>query len=356
MRYTEEEIEFIQALCRTHSWESIATLINNEMHEGERVRTKNGLRDLVRRNKISVSNDRFKTVQTQVHQIPDFEVKKPLPELQPVEELIKERIKKYDHKANSKNKFIEVNVNHDAPIGIAHFGDPHVDDDGTNLKMLFDHVRIVKETDGLFGGNIGDNTNNWVGRLQRLYGDQSTSAQEAWQLCEYFIKQIDWLYLIGGNHDAWSGSGDPLDWICGDSLYTKHGTRLRLNFPNGKKVLVQPRHQWRGQSMWNSTHSIARSAQMGADDHILVGGHTHVSGYQVVKNEKSGVISHCVQVASYKVFDKYAEEKGFDDKSIFTCPVTIINPFAKSEVELVQTCFDPKLGAEYLTFLRSKYV
>ena len=108
--------------------------------------------------------------------------------------------------------------------------------------------------------------------------------------------------------------------------------------------------------MWNSTHSIARSAQMGADDHILVGGHTHVSGYQVVKNEKSGVISHCVQVASYKVFDKYAEEKGFDDKSIFTCTVTIINPFAKSEVELVQTCFDPKLGAEYLTFLRSKYV
>ena len=326
-RYTNDEIEFIQKHIATHSWGSIAILINNAMHSGKSVRTKEGLRDLARRGKITVTDDRFKTVQTQRHQLPDYEIEKP-----------------------------PAAINIDGPIGIAHFGDPHVDDDGTNLKMLFDHVRIVKETDGLFGGNIGDVTNNWVGRLARLYGEQSTSSQEAWQLCEYFIKQIDWLYLIGGNHDAWSGSGDPLDWICGDSLYTKHGARLRLNFPNGKKVLVQPRHQWRGNSMWNTTHAISRSAQMGSDDHILVGGHTHVSGYQVVKNPKSGIISHCVQVASYKVYDRYAEEKGFDDKSIFTCPITIINPFAVDEVGLVQTCFDPKLGGEYLTFLRSKYV
>ena len=35
------------------------------------------------------------------------------------------------------------------------------------------------KTDGLFGGNLGDIQNNWIGRLQALYGQQSTSAKES---------------------------------------------------------------------------------------------------------------------------------------------------------------------------------
>ena len=53
--------------------------------------------------------------------------------------------------------------------------------------------------------------------------------------------------------------------------------------------------------------------------------------------------------------DSYAEKLGLEDKNIFTCPVTIINPFAKKEIELVHTCFDPEMGADYLTYLRRKY-
>lgn len=151
-----------------------------------------------------------------------------------------------------------------------------------------------------------------------------------------------------------TGAGDPIEWMIGRQTYNRHGTRLKLKFPNGREVMVNARHQWRGNSQWNTAHGISKASQMGWDDDIMVGGHTHVSGYQVIKNAKSGVISHCLQVASYKVHDEYAERLGLSDKSIFNCPVTIIDPYATDPVNVVHTCFDPYEGADYLKWKRSK--
>jgi hypothetical protein len=136
----------------------------------------------------------------------------------------------------------------DGPIGIAHFGDPHVDDDGTNLPLLEAHLKIVNKTEGLFAGNVGDYTNNWIGRLARLWAQQSTSAKDAWQLCEWLIGACDWLYLIGGNHDAWSGDGDPLDWITSQAgaLYEPHGARLGLELPAKRTIRINARHDFKG--------------------------------------------------------------------------------------------------------------
>lgn len=278
------------------------------------------------------------------------------PELQPVEELIAERSRKYLIKhAHKTHDTINIKLNDNMPIGIAHFGDPHIDDDGTDIVKLFRDVEVVRTTPGLYAGNVGDLQNNWIGRLARLYGEQSTSAKEAWQLTVHFVEQLNWLYLISGNHDCWSGDGDPLNWILGEGKYSKHGSRINLMFPNGKNTIVNARHKWRGHSQWNTAHAIAKASQMGWDDHILVGGHTHVSGYQVVMNPATRRISHCLQVASYKVHDNYAEQLGLNDKNIFNCPVTIINPQAKNEQSLVHVVFDVEEGAEYLAWLRSKY-
>ena len=180
----------------------------------------------------------------------------------------------------------------------------------------------------MFGGNIGDNQNNWVGRLARLYGEQSTSAKESWRLTEYFISKVQWLYLVGGNHDAWSGAGDPLEWIVSQQagLYNNNGVRMNLIFPNKKEVRINARHTFAGHSMWNTAHGLSKAIQMGWRDHVLTAGHTHVSGYQVLKDPASGIISHAIRIASYKEMDRYAEEKGLPDQNIFKCPVTIIDP------------------------------
>ncbi len=278
---------------------------------------------------------------------------------EPIGDLIENRIKKYALKRDARNaeNLINVKINVDGPVGIAHFGDPHIDDDGTNIAELLMHADLIQKTEGMFGGNIGDNQNNWIGRLARLYGEQSTSARESWRLTEHFISKVDWLYLVGGNHDAWSGPGDPLEWMCSQSngVFSNNGVRMNLIFPNKKKVRINARHNFAGHSMWNTAHGLVKAIQMGWRDHILTAGHTHVSGYQVLKDPSSGLISHALRIASYKEMDKYADDKGLPDQNVFKCPVTIIDPqYADNDPRLITTIFEPNEGAEYLTWKRSK--
>ena len=94
---------------------------------------------------------------------------------------------------------------------------------------------------------------------------------------------------------------------------------------------------------------------MGWRDHILTAGHTHVSGYQVLKDPATGLISHAIQVGSFKRIDQYADKMGLDDRNIFNCPVTIIDPkYADDDNRLITTIFDPYEAADYLTWKRSR--
>tara|TARA_A100001515_G_scaffold96318_1_gene77306 strand:+ start:540 stop:1607 length:1068 start_codon:yes stop_codon:yes gene_type:complete len=302
-----------------------------------------------------------KTVRPTILEKSPFKVEERDPESIPIEELIEFRKKQYKQKKTSKEnrKLVKIDINIDGPIGIAHFGDPHVDDDGTDLSQIIHYMTLINNTKGMFAGNLGDIQNNWIGRLSALYGQQSTSAKESWRLTEYFVNKLNWLYLVAGNHDVWSGDGDPLDFIMRDhqGLYEKWGARMRLVFPSGKEIRVNARHTFKGNSIWNTAHGVAKAAQMGWSDHVLTCGHTHVSGYQVVKSPSSGLISHALQVASFKIMDSYADKLGLDDKNIFNCPVTIIDPrYEDDDNRLITTIFNPETACKYLTYLREDYV
>lgn len=277
----------------------------------------------------------------------------------PIEELIKHRKRQFSHKAAHEEaaKLIPIKIKLDGPIGILHFGDPHVDDDGTDLEALERHTALVNKTPGMFGVNVGDTTNNWVGRLAKLYADQSTSAAQAWRLAEWFVKRCDWLYMIGGNHDLWSGSGDPLRWIAKqqNTLYRASEARIALQFPNGQSVRVNARHDHAGSSIWNPAHGPMKAAIMGTRDHIYVAGHKHESAYSVLKDPASGIAMHALKVASYKVYDRYARDRGFRDNTLSPCAVTIINPAMNdNHPDLVKVFWEPEEGARYLTYLRKK--
>jgi hypothetical protein len=278
----------------------------------------------------------------------------------PIGELINDRINRFRLKNDyvTKTDLIKVKINVDGPIGIAHFGDPHVDDDGTDLELLLNHAKVVNDTEGMFAGNVGDLQNNWIGRISHLYSQQSTSAKDSWRLAEHFVNSVPWLYLVGGNHDVWSGAGDPLEWIMSHhgGVFKNWGVRLNLVFPNKKEVRVNCRHDFKGHSMWNTAHGVSKAIQMGWRDHVLTCGHTHVSGYQVLKDPSSGLISHGLRIGSYKIHDRYAMEKGLPDQNIFVCPVTIIDPqFADNDPRLITTIFDPMEAADYLTWKRKNH-
>jgi hypothetical protein len=289
----------------------------------------------------------------------DFEVEELPDELPPIADLLAERRKKFARKdrAEAAKHLINVDIRIDGPFAVAHFGDPHVDDDGTDIGQLERDVEIVRKTEGMFGANVGDLQNNWVGRLSHLWGQQSTSAREAWALTEWLVKSIDWLYLVGGNHDCWSGEGDPLKWMMDSQagVFEAWGARLNLRAPNGKCVRINARHDFAGHSMWNQVHGPAKAIQMGWRDHILTCGHKHTSGYNVLKDPSSGLISHAIRAAGYKKRDRYASEKGLPNQNIFPTAVTIIDPrYADDDPKLITTMFDVERGADFLKYLRRR--
>lgn len=275
----------------------------------------------------------------------------------PVTELIDHLKKRFKHKKEYEQarRLINANVKLTGPIGIVHLGDPHLDDDGTDWDQLEADMQTILETEGMFVANVGDTRNNWVGRLARLFGEQGTSAKQALQLSKWFLETLKhkWLYIIGGNHDAWSGVDDPLSWICEhiDAMYASSEARIGLNFPNGRQIIVNARHDFAGNSQWNAAHAVGKAAQLGDHDDIYVCGHKHTSGYMPIKSP-DGRLCHAIQVASYKVYDRYAREKGFRDQAISPCAVTVINPDAEHPADLIQVFWTAKSGADYLNFLR----
>jgi hypothetical protein len=281
-------------------------------------------------------------------------------ELPTAAELIALRSKQFKRKKDAKDArhLSPGRVHLDGPIGLAIPGDPHLDDDGTDIDLVREHVDILNKVEGLYAIGIGDYSNNWVGRLARLYGQQGLSAAHAWVLVEWYVKAVPWLALVGGNHDAWSGAGDPIQWMAKSArtTYEANGVRLNLQFPNGREIRVNARHDFSGKSQWNTAHGPAKAAQMGWRDHILVAGHLHTSGYNVVRDPSSGLLSHCVRTGSYKTYDRYAEEHGLPNQTFTVCPVFVIDP---SQPDDSATCvtvhFDPIEAADYLTWKRKKW-
>jgi hypothetical protein len=163
--------------------------------------------------------------------------------------------------------------------------------------------------------------------------------------------------MIGGNHDLWSGAGDPLKWISKqqNSLYKSSEARIALRFPNGVEVRVNARHDHSGSSIWNPAHGPMKAALMGTRDHIYVAGHKHESAYSVLKDPIQSITMHAIKVASYKVYDRYAKERGFRDNSLSPCALTVIDPSLPNDhPDMVKVFWEPEVGADYLRWLRSR--
>ncbi len=276
-----------------------------------------------------------------------------------LDELVEHRKRKFAQLAahETARKLIDVQIGVKGAIGILHVGDPHVDDDGTDIAALERHTALVNETEGMFAANVGDTTNNWVGRLAGLYAEQSTSAKQAWRLAEWFVTRCDWLYMLGGNHDAWSGAGDPLKWITRQtqSIYQSSEARLALRFPNGRSVRINARHDFAGHSQYNPAHGPIKATMFGVRDHIAIAGHRHVSGYGIIKDPDTGIACHAIKVASYKIYDRYARDKGFRDQSLSPCVVTVIDPaLPDTHPDLVKVFWEPEEGAAFLRWKRQR--
>lgn len=274
--------------------------------------------------------------------------------------LIERRIREYKEKESAflREKLIPVNVKVDGPIGLGFMGDPHVDDDGTDLEQLFSHVDLFDgSNEGLFAGCIGDAANNWVGGLARLWSEQSTSAAEARVIVEAFLTRVRWLFYIHGNHDVWNGGNNLINAILGSGAAIKKESKIRmkLNFPNGKDLKIYAVHGFPGKSMWSEVYGAAKKAQLDGTHNIYVAGHIHTSGYAHGWHDGNQLMWHALQIASYKKIDRYAEELNLEPKDLYNCPVALIDPYATSEINFIRWEFDPHEAAERLAWMRGRF-
>lgn len=288
-------------------------------------------------------------------------VRAPVPsESLPTADLVARRKAQFNQKQGHHEalKCQPVRVQEKGPIAILHMGDPHLDDDGTDLGAIERHLELAKRTPGMYLGNIGDLTNNWQGRLARLYAEQSTSEAEAWQLVEWFTGYCPdkWLYFITGNHDNWTPHG-PLKYIAEMNRvpFDVDGARMQLIFPNARSVIVNARHQFPGHSMYNVAHAPLKQTIFNTRDHLSVQGHIHSSGHSIWKDAETGRACHSLVVASYKQIDAYASQRGLRDNRLSPCAVTVIDPgLPDNHPDLIVNFWTPEAAADYLTWKRSK--
>ena len=277
-------------------------------------------------------------------------------------ELIERRLAEFDRvkAAHVASRIMDVFVADDLPIAVTNFGDPHLDDPGTDLRQLISDTNVVNATDGMYAGCIGDLQNNWIGRIAHLWGQQETTAEQSWQLVEWWIHEVKrWLYLTDGNHDHWSGNGDPLHWITGMQgrrmIHERNEVRIRLNFPNGFQYIIAARHSWPGNSQWNPAHGEFKAALMRVKADLILSGHTHTSLDASLYVEAHDIVTRCARVGSYKVIDRYAVELGLQNKQIAPSITVVIDPRATTPTSRGQVFYDVDRAARYLTMLREGY-
>lgn len=272
---------------------------------------------------------------------------------EPIDEILSRFRKAHERKqkAIEDRTWFPIKVKEDKPYGILWFGDPHL---GTNCNwaLLESHIAIARQP-GVYGGNIGDTTDNWpwTGRLARLWAEADISHKTEKRLATWFMMEsgIKWLLWLGGNHDEWNGGTEfykmlgatnvpVVDWRSQFTLCHKNGCQTRIDAAHGRK----------GTSIYNPTHGTLRDAKFGEMAALWVTGHIHSYGLFDIEFPEKKTHAWLAQISGYKIGDRHALVNGYAQSNRGAAMLSVIDP-ATGKVQ----CFgDVEEGAEYLAFRR----
>ena len=270
---------------------------------------------------------------------------------EPPEDMIARRMAAFRRKqeAAAARRWMRFEIHDREPFALMFVGDPHADDDGCDLPTLDRHLSLMGSVPGLYGIGMGDWTNNWVGRLQRLYAEQGTTASDAWRFAEWMLKRPGWMLLLRGNHDLWSGSGDPLRWIASGAPLVDWSAQFEVACAEAV-WRIEAAHDFPGSSMWNKLHAPLRRAKLvGQEADLYIAAHRHVFALAEEQDEHTGRVSWLARARGYKALDSYAHVSGYGQQQDRGQSIVAVC----SPADRRMRCFsDADEGAEYLTWLR----
>jgi hypothetical protein len=288
----------------------------------------------------------------------ELHIPTPPPKNETIKELLARRKALYTRR-QTHDEFMDlvpIDVKMPGPVAICAVGDPHVDDDGCDLAGIERDMTLIGKTKGMYALHLGDITNNWVGRLGRLYAHQTTTAEDGIRLAEWMFDLAPPLAVVGGNHDVWN---EGMSWLnfclkqAGVQLVQTHGIRLELRFPRGQSVRVHARHDFPGNSQFNPLHGLRKEHLFGFRDHINIAGHRHTDSIAAVPSP-DGYIQWMFRVSGYKAFDDYAKSGNMQRMKMGPTVAMVIDPATRHVAELVKPFWDLDEAADFLTFKRKR--
>ena len=220
------------------------------------------------------------------------------------------------------------------PVGIAFVADLHCGGKGVNYPRMFEEAEVIAETPGLFAFAVGDLVDNFViGKLMRERLNARLSIRDEWALVRRYLRLVGGK-LVGacsGNHERWFPALTGVDYfkqelaqVNRDCLYDKDDIRAQVRV-GGATWPMRVRHQWRGSSIYNSTHGIERAFKWDGGDFLIgVGAHDHVNGSCRTFNA-GGKQGMAVKAGTYKVDDSFARRRGFPKSGPSTAAVVVFD-------------------------------
>jgi len=297
------------------------------------------------------------------------------------EDLTAEEIINYAHENWRRKKekddlleLVPIKFSKDLVTGICVWGDPHLDDGGTNWDVLTSLMETLKKfdpdrgsPDPIYSVNIGDTHNNWQRFLSLKYSpEQKMSKSMVYKVIEMIIEEINWCLILRGNHDMWEPSNkqyDKMEWLATASgaLTADWRVNVDFQFPNGTSVKADFRHDFPGHSMYNPLHGMQKANLFNTNADIYVAGHKHNYAKMEMPstsktNHETGfkTPAHLLRVKGFKDIDSYSDMHGFPRQDYGHAGLIVIDPFTTQQ-NRIQIYSDIDYGANMIKLMNDDY-
>ena len=276
----------------------------------------------------------------------------------PIEDIISAKERHFEASISRKKAEMwrETSIKIKGPIGILWFGDPHLDDDGCNIKLVKRDLAIAQSSQAILPANLGDTLNNWVGGLQKLYAHQNMGESRAMRMAKWFCESAPWWLWVYGNHCLWPTSNTNLmkHFASEASSITQDWqARVQINFPNGRKSKIHAAHNFPGHSQYNKLHGAMKKAGKSPAD-LLIAGDKHCWALQQDEDAESGHVQWFARARGYKFIDSYGEQLGYDSQQYGAAIMSVYDP-DKDGPGFLQCFADAEEGADFLKWKRSRW-
>lgn len=308
----------------------------------------------------STMSDRIKIAQARGMSVATYS---PVPEDDiPVPEILDQMARRFKKRKQSHDakEWQSVTLPNEGPYGLLLVGDPHLDDDGTDIPSLMKHIELCQRPD-VYAVNIGDTVNGWAGRLVKKYADQETSRKTGYRLAEWFIKDsgLNWLLILLGNHDVWADGVEIFHRINSRHVIMRDWSaklKLKTKGSGVKRTLrLFAAHDFKGHSQWNPLHGPLKASMMGDWAHLYACGHKHNWGSFHIPNAERDITSYVIRARGYKMIDSYAAREMFPNQSGGQSIFCIVDPYSQSEEGFLTCTPDVELGLTILDALKTRW-